>query len=177
MKYVVFLFFSLFSTAFSFAQTTRKVVSSAITFKIKNLGIATSGSFTGLTAAINFDKDHLNTSTIEASVDAKTISSDNTLRDNHLKREEYFDVEKYPEIKLKSVSFVQKNKESFIGIFNLTIKDKTKPVKVPFSYIENNTGSIFKGSFDINRLDFGVGSKSMVLANEVTVFIDVETTK
>ncbi|MVN22831.1 YceI family protein [Mucilaginibacter arboris] len=176
MKYFVFIFFSLFSTVFSFAQS-RQVTNSSITFKIKNLGIATSGSFSGLVATINFDKDHLNTSSIEASVDTKTINSDNTMRDNHLKDEEYFDVEKYPEIKLKSVSFTRKNNENFIGVFNLTIKDKTKPVKIPFSYIENNTGSIFKGSFDINRLDFGVGGKSMVLANEATVLIEVETTK
>jgi polyisoprenoid-binding protein YceI len=177
MKYFLFFFFSLFSTAFSFAQTSRKVTSSVITFKIKNMGIATSGGFSGLTATINFDKDHLNTSNIEATINAKTVNSDNTLRDNHLKGEEYFDVEKYPEIKLKSVSFSRKNNDNFIGTFNLTIKDKTKPVKIPFSYIENNTGSIFKGSFDINRLDFGVGSKSMVLANEATVFIEVETSK
>jgi polyisoprenoid-binding protein YceI len=177
MKYFIFLFFGLFLTDFSFAQTSRKVTNSAITFKIKNMGIATSGSFTGLTATIIFDKDHLPASSIEAVVNAKTVNSDNTLRDNHLKGEEYFDVEKYPEIKLKSVSFTRKNNDNFIGTFNLTIKDKTKPVKILFSYIENNTGSIFKGSFDINRLDFGVGSKSMVLANEATVFIEVETTK
>ena len=177
MKNYIFLFFSLLLTTFSFAQSSRKVTNSSITFKIKNMGIATSGSFTRLTAAINFDKDHLNTSSIEAVVDAKSINSDNTMRDNHLKGEEYFDVEKYPEIKLKSVSFSRKNNENFIGVFNLTIKDKTKPVKIPFSYTENNTDGIFKGSFDLNRLDFAVGGKSMVLANEATVFIEVKTAK
>lgn len=178
MKYIFFqLFLATFFVPITFAQTGQKVTSSTVTFKIKNMGIATEGKFGGLTATINFDKDHLNTSSIEAAVDAKTIDSDNSLRDKHLKGEEFFDVEKYPEIKLKSVSFTRKNNNNFIGVFNLTIKDKTKPVKIPFSYTENSSGSIFSGSFDMNRLDFGLGGKSMVLANEATVFIEVKTTK
>lgn len=178
MKHVFFLL--LLATFFipaAFAQTDQKATSSAVAFKIKNMGIGTEGKFGGLKANINFDKDHLDQSSIEASVDTRTLDSDNSMRDNHLKKEEYFDVEKYPEIRMKSVSFNHQKNENYTGIFDVTIKGKTKRIKVPFSYTENGSNNLFKGTFTINRSDFNIGGKSMVLADDALVAVTVETTK
>lgn len=159
------------------AQTPQKITSSAVTFRIKNLGIGTEGKFGGFKANISFDQNNLDKSSIEASVDARTLDSDNSMRDNHLKKEEYFDVEKYPEITLKSVSFDHQKNENYTGLFNVTIKGKTKRIKVPFTYTESGNSSSFKGNFTIGRSDFGIGGKSMVLANDALVSVVVETTK
>jgi polyisoprenoid-binding protein YceI len=171
------LFLATFFFQMAFAQVSQKVTSSSVTFKIKNLGIAAEGKFGGFKATINFDKDQLDKSTIEASVDTKTLDSDNSLRDNHLKGEEYFDVEKYPEITMKSVSFTHQKNENYTGIFNVTIKGKTKSVKVPFTYTETGSNASFKGNFSIKRSDFNIGGKSMVLADDAQVAVNVETTK
>lgn len=177
MKRVLILFLAAFFIQTAFAQTAQKVTSSAVIFKIKNLGINTEGKFGGLKANINFDKDNLDKSTIEASVDTRTLDSDNSLRDNHLKKEEYFDVEKYPEITLKSISFSHQKGENYNGIFDVAIKGKTKRTKVPFTYTETGNNGSFKGSFNIKRSDFDIGGKSMVLADDALVTVTVETTK
>lgn len=178
MKHIFLQFFlATFFMQLSFAQSGQKTTSSAITFKIKNLGINTEGKFGGLKAEINFDKDNLDKSSIEASVDTRTLDSDNSLRDNHLKKEDYFDVEKYQEITMKSVSFSHQKNENFTGIFDVTIKGKTKRIKFPFSYTANGNSNLFKGSFTISRSDFDIGGKSMVLSNDALVGVTVETTK
>jgi len=167
----------LFVTSYSFSQSKYTVTKSTITFKIKNLGVNTAGNISGFKGDIQFDPDHLDTSTITASIDVKTINTDNDTRDNHLKSDSYFDVAKYPAITIKSVSFKHKSGNSYAGIFNLTIKDKTNQVELPFTYSEIGGAASFKGTLKIKRADYGVGSKSMVMSDDVNISIDVEATK
>jgi polyisoprenoid-binding protein YceI len=57
----------------------------------------------------------------------------------------------------------------------LTIKDKTKEISFPFTAAPANGGMAFKGTFTINRKDFGVGGTSTI-SNELTVSLTVMTT-
>ncbi len=172
-----FLLFALFACVVAFAQTKQTVTKSEVNYEIKNMGINTHGNFGGLQADIKFDEQHLNTSSIEASIDVAALNSDNTMRDNHLKSEDYFDAAKYPRIIMKSVSFKHKGGNNYTGVFNVTIKDKTKVLEVPFTYTENGASAVFKGSFKLNRRDFGVGGATLTLANEAMVNISAETSK
>ncbi|MDO3643276.1 YceI family protein [Mucilaginibacter sp. L3T2-6] len=160
------------STAFRYLNST--VTRSAITFKTKNLGIGVSGTIGGLQANVHFNPADLATSTIEASVDAATINTDNSSRDEHLHGEDFFDVSHYPKITLKSVSIRRRGGNNYTGQFNLTIKNRTRLVEIPFTASQAGTTTTFKGSFKLNRLDYGVGSSSLVLSDEVTVNIDAE---
>jgi polyisoprenoid-binding protein YceI len=56
-----------------------------------------------------------------------------------------------------------------VGVFNVTIKDKTKSVDVPFTYIAKGATAQFKGSFKIQRTDFGIGSKGFRPTQRFTV--------
>lgn len=158
--------------AYAQADLTR----SKISFEIKNMGIRTGGTIDKVQANVQFDPAQLGSSKIEAVAEAASINTDNTMRDNHLKNEDYFDVAKYPKISMESTSFKKKG-SGFVGIFNLTIKDKTKPVEMPFTYTSLNSGHLFKGSFKINRRDFGVGGSSMTMGDDVTINIEAETAK
>ncbi|MEO6150785.1 MAG: YceI family protein [Mucilaginibacter sp.] len=161
------------TAAFTYAQTA--VTRSSVTYQVKNLGITTGGKFGGFQADIRFDPAQLTNSTIEASIDVNTVDSDNSTRDGHLKSAKFFDAEHYPRILLKSLSFQRKSGNNYTGKFNLTIKGITKQVDVPFTYTAGNGKAGYNGSFIINRKDFNVGGSSLVLANEVTVFIMAET--
>jgi len=163
------------STAFTLVNTT--ITRSAITFQIKNLGINTGGTIGGLQADAHFNPANLTSSTIDASVDVNTINTDNSTRDEHLKSDEFFDVTNHPKITLKSLSFKHKSGDKYTGQFNLTIKGKTKTVEIPFTYTEKDNTSAFKGSFKLNRLDFGIGGNSLTMSDEVIVGIDVDGAK
>ena len=161
----------------AFAQVNTSITRSKISFEIKNLGIKTGGTISGVQGTVSFDPNKLETSKIEAIADATTINTDNSMRDEHLKKEDYFNADTYPKITLSSVSLKKKNSNNYTGQFNITIKGKTKLVDVPFTYTDVNNGALFKGSFKINRKDFGVGGGSMTMGDEVTINFEAEATK
>jgi polyisoprenoid-binding protein YceI len=161
----------------SFAQLKTTITKSAISFKIKNMGITCNGLFTGLQADVQFKPADLTGSSITASVESASVNTDNEMRDTHLKSADYFDVATYPTITLKSVSFKRKSGDNYTGSFNVTIKNKTKLIEVPFTYTESGSNIIFNGNFKINRKDFGLGGNSMVLADEATVTVNTEISK
>jgi polyisoprenoid-binding protein YceI len=170
-------FVLLFMAGSVFAQVKQTVTQSNIAFGIKNMGFMTHGTFSGLQADINFDPAKPEAGSINATIDANTINTGNDMRDNHLKEDSYFDVAKYGKISLKSISLKHKSGDSYDGQFSLTIKDKTRTVDMPFTYVETGNTGEFKGVLKIKREDYGVGGGSMVMSNDVEVDIDVKTSK
>jgi len=171
------LSFIAFSIAIAFAQSPATVTKANIKFQIKNLGINTGGVLGGVKATVVFNPAQLATSSIEATADVTTINTDNDERDVHLKSADFFDVQRYPRITMKSVSFKHKSGANYVAKFNLTIKDKTKQLDVPFTYNENGNNAVLTGTVKLNRLDFGVGGSSLVLSNDVTTTITLELNK
>ena len=61
-------------------------------------------------------------------IDPSSISTRDNDRDNHLKSPDFFDVEKYKEIKFESTSISKKGESEYIIKGNLTIRDVTKEI-------------------------------------------------
>ena len=169
-KISLLILFAILSVSATLAQTVTK---SNITFKIKNLGINTGGTIGGVKASVQINPAQAGGS-IEATADVATINTDNEERDTHLKSANYFDVQRFPHITMRSVAITHKKGNSYMGKFNVTLKDKTKQFDIPFTYTETGNAATLSGTFKLNRLDFGVGGSSLVLGNEVTVTVVVE---
>ena len=151
---------------------------SKVKFVIKNFGINTSGTFEGLSGSINFDPANLSTANFEVNVESKTLDTDNQGRDNHLRKPEYFDVEKFPKLTFKSTRVTTTNKPEYLYLFgNITIKGVTKEIKFPFTYTAKDGGYLFEGEFSINRRDFGVGGKSFSMSDELNIVLSVYAKK
>ena len=146
---------------------------SAISFEIKNFGLNSKGSFSGLKGRIIFDPKNPAGASFDVSIDAATINTDNEMRDTHLKKEEYFDVANYPRIHFVSTGITPSDKEGHYTITGkLTIKNTTKELSWPFIAAPMGSDYIFSGSFKINRKDFGVGG-SNTISNSLTVAVSV----
>ncbi|CAN5355923.1 YceI family protein [soil metagenome] len=169
--------FALLPFFFVMDNPSWKVKTSSITFKIKNAGLTVDGSFTGLEADIKFNQLKPEEGTIKAIVNSKSINTGNDMRDGHLKKAEYFDVEKFPKITLQSIKIETSGPISYKGTFNLTIKGVTKVVVIPFNFLKIPEKTQFKGSFTINRRDFGVGGSSIAMADNVTISLDILVTE
>ena len=178
MKRSIKLMPVLLLLAFSLPHTfTPSDSESKIKFRIKNFGFNVSGTFTGLQGSIRFDPKDLASSHIDVSVDAKTINTGVDMRDNHLRKSEYFDVENYPHIKFISVKISPSTKSGTLFIFGkLTIRNVTKDISFPFTATPTENGYLFNGEFKINRRDFKVGGGSTVSDN-LTVMLSVVAKK
>ncbi len=175
--FLAFCFFAL-QISFLFAQTNWEInPNTQITFQIKNFGINVDGSFKGLKGDIQFSPNQLENSQMTVTLTANTIDTDNKARDKHLRSDDYFYVEKYPRIQMASKRFARSKSGDYIGYFDLTIRSVTKEIKVPFKFSQSGSQARFQGEFTINRRDFEVGGGSLVLSNNVTLFLDVQVSK
>jgi len=146
---------------------------SSIKFTIKNLGFKVEGSFTGLQGKVRFDPKDLSTASFEASIDASTVNTDNSMRDNHLKKDDYFDVQNYPRIRFVSTSVRAADKsDHYVITGKLTIKNATRDVSIPFVAAPAGNDYIFSGEFKIDRKDFNIGGSSTI-SNTLTVALTV----
>ena len=173
-KLLPFLFFFITSSIFA-QKYTPTDEGSKVHFSLKNFGIKTGGQLSGLKGEILFFTTDLTACNFNVSVDASTVDTDNGSRDRHLKSE-YFDAEKYAEITIASTKIDKTNKtESGFYYFTgtLTMHGITKPISFPFHIEKVNDTYLFTGEFEINRLDYGVGSNSTVLSNTVNVSLSV----
>lgn len=151
---------------------------SQVNFKIKNFGISVGGSFRGLQGTIVFDPSNLPASRFEVHVDAASVNTGIDMRDEHLRREEYFDVKDYPHIKFTSTRITPGTKSGWLFIFgNLTLKNVTKEINFPFKANRIGEDYVFEGEFKLNRRDFGVGGGSMVMSDNVTISLAIHAKK
>lgn len=147
---------------------------SQVSFKIKNFGVNVGGTFTGLKGMIIFDTDSLNASSFDVTVDAATVNTGIDQRDNHLKKEEYFDIAKYPTIHFISTKVTTSTDKAYLFLFGkLTIKDITKEISFPFKATKKDDHMVFEGEFSINRRDYTVGGGSITMSDDLTVRLSV----
>jgi polyisoprenoid-binding protein YceI len=135
------------------------------------------GKFTGLKADIKFSSDDLNGSSVNASIDAKTVSTGIALRNRDLRNKEiWLNTDKYPLISFRSRKFEKKGNE-FIAIGELTLKGKTKPMEIPFTFNFKGNEGVFKGKFTINREDFDVGKKGGSVGKTISIDLTIPVEK
>src|SRR6187397_66277 len=103
MKYITGSLLVLLLSFDLCAQTYTPVDSaSTISFKIKNLGFNTTGSFSGLAGTVTFTPDNPDGCSFDVHIDANTVNTGVEMRDNHLRSDDFFDVKNYPQIRFVS---------------------------------------------------------------------------
>ncbi len=174
MKYIILTLSLLFTMNMVAAQDAYQVENYQVVFFIDNAGITVEGSMEGLEADVAFHPRKIAQTRIVATLDPATIRTGIRIRDNHLKRSDYFDIEQYPKITLTSTGFTKNGKDALLGIFILNIKGMEREVKIPITY--TNSGDILdlSGNFIINRLDFGLGEESFILSDDVSIEITAQ---
>ncbi|PWJ58786.1 polyisoprenoid-binding protein YceI [Dyadobacter jejuensis] len=156
------------------AQVIKPVADgSKLAFNIKNLGITTTGYFKQIEGTINFSPASLTTASFDVYIPTASIDTDNNLRDSHLKKEEYFDVTKYPKMHFVSTKVSQTSAGKYVMIGNLSIKDVTKTVSIPFTVKEQSGGYLFTGELPLNRRSYHVGGRSFTLSDDLTISLKV----
>jgi polyisoprenoid-binding protein YceI len=127
---LTFLLVAGFNSAFGQLQ----VQSGEIAFYIKNAGFNVDGKFTQIQATVRFNPDKPKETVIDASVNVVSINTGNRMRDKHLKKDDYFDVTKYPTITLTLKTIVENSSLRFNGLFNLTMKGISKEVHISITF-------------------------------------------
>jgi polyisoprenoid-binding protein YceI len=173
------IFFSLatllaFTAVFAFTAAQNWQVGSNynISFSSDDVG----GIFKTFSGSIIFDEKNLAASKFDVTIDAASINTGNGLQNKHAKSDEWFDVVKYPVIKYTSSKIVQSG-SAYQAVGSLQLHGKTKEFTLPFTIQKNGNELIFKGSFTVNRNDFGIGKPGGDVAENIKVDVTVPVTK
>ncbi len=162
---------------------------SEASFRIRHLMSRVTGRFTDFDGVVNINRAKPLSSSVAFTIRTASIDTGEPNRDKHLRGAEFFEVDKYPEMKFQSTSMKSVGKDAYDVKGNLTMRGITKPVTVRVNYLGaakdpfGNERAGFEVTTRLNRKDYGLlWNKSLdaggyLLDDVVQVMIDIEAIK
>ena len=154
---------------------------SEIQFKVKHLMITTvTGSFNIFNVDAQTEDEDFTKAKISFTADVASISTGNEQRDAHLKSDDFFNAEKFPQVKFVATKYENVDNDGSYELYgDLTIRDITKTVKldVEFGGVVKDPYGNTKAGFTINgkisRKDFELKWNAVTEAGGVVVSDEV----
>jgi polyisoprenoid-binding protein YceI len=155
---------------------------SEVRFRVRHLLSRVGGQFKDFTGEIVFDADRPEASSVNVRIDAASIDTGVPDRDAHLRSDDFFAVEKHPQLTFVSDRFVRTGAESFMLHGTLTIRGVSRQVELPVRYLGSARDPYkkdlvaFEASVRLNRKDFGLTWNAALETGGFLVGDDVEVT-
>jgi polyisoprenoid-binding protein YceI len=153
---------------------------SEIQFKVRHLMVTNvTGYFRKFDLNVETENDDFNTAKkIEFTADLDSIETNNEQRDTHLKSDDFFNAEKFKQLKFVSTDYSGSGDEATLK-GDLTIRDITKPVQLKVEYggtvvdPYGQTKAGFTVTGKISRKEFGLVWNAVTEAGQVVVSDDI----
>ena len=194
---ILILTFCLFGYTTSAQEETFNIdrAHSVIGFSIKIAGgfSEVDGSFTDFKGGSTVEDETYTLKNVNIEIQATSINTGTERRDNHLRTDDFFDVENYPTITFNSTNIVQNGVDyEFEGDF--TMHGITKRITIPFKrslaekmvWIFGNPNIIYEGALTLNRTDYDIkatgrwgsiiaATGELAMSDEVTIRLKIIT--
>ena len=133
--------------------------------------------------------ENINESAASATVKTASIDTNNAERDEHVRNEDFFDVEKFPEMTFTATAFDVNEQGEGTVTGDLTIKDTTKSIDLDVEDVATaedpfgNTRLGFEATTKINRKDFGINFNAplktggVLVSEEIKIELEVSAIK
>lgn len=160
---------------------------SEVSFQVRHLVTQVRGKFKEYEGTIDLDPANLEKSKVEFRIQAASIDTALPDRDKHLRSEDFFFVEKHPEIMFQSRQIKATGKNTYAVTGPLTLRGVTKIVTLPVTFLGQvrdpwgNVKAGFELETTINRKDYGIiwntalDNGGVVLGDDVKIAINLET--
>ena len=102
---------------------------------IRHVASKTSGTFSDIKGKILIDANDLTKSSVEAKINMLSVNSSHVKRDEHIKKPEYLDVEKFTEMTFVSKKIEAKSKTEGVMTGVLTMHGVSKEMTFPFKVL------------------------------------------
>lgn len=184
MKNGIFFLITIMLFAFSANAQSWKIDPnhSSIMFNAKHYGIAfINGRFMEFEATVEGGTpEDFTDAKVAFTAQVSSVSTGAEGRDNHLKRDDFFDMENHPTISFVSKSFTKSSDNMYKVVGDLTMKGNTKEVELSANHIgstKNRDGSNkvgFQLTGSVDRNDFGVSGAGGGVAPLIEILCNVE---
>ncbi len=160
-----------------------------VLFQVRHIVTNVTGKFKDFEGTIQIDKANPAASTVDFTIQAASIDTNEPKRDEHLRSADFFDVANNPKLTFKSTSVKPAGKDAYLVGGDLTMRGVTKPVTLNVAFLGEGKDpwGNEKVGFDVagtlNRKDFNINwnktldAGGLLVADEVKVQIAVEANK
>jgi len=147
------------------------------------------GSFNDFTGTFHIDGDEPSKSTAQVTIQAHSIDTRNADRDGHLRSNDFLNMDEYPQLTFTTTGVTQTGETSFDVTGDLTVKDVTKSITIPFEFEGaakdpfGNERIGFEGSAAISRKDYGIvwnaalETGGVLVSDKVTLEFEISAIK
>jgi polyisoprenoid-binding protein YceI len=159
---------------------------SEVQFQVRHLVTRVRGRFTDFSGTLQFDETHPEASRVAFSVAVASIDTATPDRDQHLRSEDFFFVDKYPALTFTSARVTRRSPDQFDVAGTLTIRGVSREVTLPVTYLGaakdpwGNARAGFETEITINRKDFGLTwnaaleTGGFLVGDEVKISVSVQ---
>lgn len=149
---------------------------SGINFSIRHMVVSkVRGRFAKYSGTVDLDDGDLTRSFVDVTIDAASIDTGTPQRDAHLRGPDFFDVEKFPELRFQSTRIESVARDRYRVVGDLTIRDVTREVSLDVEYGGRakdpwgNERIGFIATATLDRKDFGLRWNQLLEAGGVLV--------
>lgn len=146
------------------------------------------GRFADFTGTITFAED-LTDSDVDVAVQMASLSTNDEGRDTHLRSSDFFEIDKYPDMRFVKTALRETGRGRWALIGDLTIKDVTHPIELDVTYEgaavdpwgAERVG--FTASGEVNREDWGLtwnvalDNGGMLVSRNIKIELEVEAVR
>ena len=143
---------------------------SAVGFSIRHLFSNVPGRFTKFEGKMVIDRDDFTKSSVEVSIDAASIDTNEPTRDAHLRSADFLDVDRYPEITYSSTGLTAAGSDRWTVHGELTLHGVVRPVDLDLAYLGTGadpwggTRAAFRATTELHREDFAMNYNQVLQA-------------
>lgn len=177
---------ALLAPAFVAAETYEIDSSHAeVVFRINHLGFSyTFGKFNDISGEVTFDPENLADASATVHIDPASINFGHEGKEEHLRSDDFFDVENFPKATYQSTSIEATGENTYRITGDLTVHGVTLPVtldatlnKVGKHPFRDKMGIGFSATTTLNRSDFGVDRMVPAVGDDVQLWVELEAYK
>lgn len=155
-------------------------------FSIRHLFSKVNGTFAKVTGSFVYDPQKPESSSVNAEIDASSVTTNNETRDKDLRSENFFDVAKYPTLTFASTAVTSAGEGTLKIDGNLTMHGVTKPVSLDVTFLGSGKGPMgedrsgFEATGTLDRKDFGIvwnrtlDQGGTLLGDDVAIHLSIE---
>lgn len=162
---------------------------SRIGFSVRHFFTPIEGAFGDYDIDLAFDPAAPENGHVSVTIDASSVDTGNQRRDDDLRGEQFFEVDRFPSLTFESNSFRRVSADEFVVAGELTIRDVTQPVELTvrllgLKELEGDLGRFGRAiagleavtTIDRRNFDIGTGrwTETVIMGPEVEISILLE---
>lgn len=159
---------------------------SEVAFQVRHLLTRVRGHFADFASTIQFDEAEPARSSVDLTIQTASIDTSQADRDTHLRSDDFFAVDRFPALTFTSATITPRGENAFDVAGNLTIRDVTRLITVPVSFLGKATDPWgnerlgFEAEITLNRKDFGLNwnaaleAGGFLVGDEVKVSVSLQ---